>query len=116
MSLDSTVVTINNLLRCNFCADFQEFLETPKKYFSIPDYQREYKWDKSKIKTFVSNVMQRSKFLGIITTEVPNQPFLSVVDGQQRLTTLILMLAWLYNACADEGETETQQEIESLIF
>lgn len=115
MSLDSTVVTINNLLHCNFSADFQEFLETPKKYFSIPDYQREYKWDKSKIKTFVSNVMQRSKFLGIITTEVPNQSFLSVVDGQQRLTTMILMLAWLYNACADEGETETQQEIESLI-
>ena len=115
MSLDSTVVTINNLLRCNFSADFQEFLETPKKYFSIPDYQREYKWDKSKIKTFVSNVMQRSKFLGIITTEVPNQSFLSVVDGQQRLTTMILMLAWLYNACAEEEETETQQEIESLI-
>lgn len=115
MSLDSTVVTINNLLQRNFPNDFQTFLETPKTYFSIPDYQREYKWDKIKIKTFVSNVMTQSKFLGIITTEVPDLPYLSIVDGQQRLTTMMLLMAWLYNACADEGETETQQEIESLI-
>ena len=115
MSLDSTVVTINNLLQRNFPNDFQGFLGTPKTYFSIPDYQREYKWDKAKIKTFVSNVMTQSKFLGIITTEVPNLPYLSVVDGQQRLTTMMLLMAWLYNACADEGETETQQEIERLI-
>lgn len=115
MSLDSTVVTINNLLQRNFPNDFQEFLETSKTYFSIPDYQREYKWEKTKIKTFVSNVMTQSKFLGIITTEVPNLPYLSVVDGQQRLTTMMLLMAWLYNACADEGETETQHEIESLI-
>jgi len=115
MSLNSTVVTINNLLKLNFPNDFQGFLESPKTYFSIPDYQREYKWDEIKIKTFVSNVMTQSKFLGIITTEVPNFPYLSVVDGQQRLTTMMLLMAWLYNACADEGETETQQEIENLI-
>ena len=66
MSLDSTVVTINNLLQRNFPNDFQGFLGAPKTYFSIPDYQREYKWDKAKIKTFVSNVMTQSKFLGII--------------------------------------------------
>lgn len=82
---------------------------------AIPDYQREYKWEKSKIKTFVDNVMQRSKFLGIITVEAPISNFLSLVDGQQRLTTIILMLAQLYNACADEDETETQDEIEALI-
>lgn len=61
------------------------------------------------------NVMQRSKFLGIITVEAPISNFLSLVDGQQRLTTIILMLAQLYNACADEDETETQDEIEALI-
>ena len=59
--------------------------------------------------------MQRSKFLGIFTVEVPESNFLSLVDGQQRLTTIILMLAQLYNACADEGETETQDELETLI-
>jgi len=115
MGLNSTVVTINNLLCRNFPEEFQTFLGTPKKYFSIPDYQREYKWDKTKIKTFVSNVMTQSKFLGIITTEVPNGPNLSIVDGQQRLTTIMLLFAWLYNVCAEEGETETQDEIQGII-
>lgn len=115
MRLNSTVVTLNNFFKLNFSDEFQTFLGGPKKFFSIPDYQREYKWEKPKIRTFVNNVMQKSKFLGIITTEVTNQSYLSIVDGQQRLTTIMLMLAWLYNACADEGETETQQEIRELI-
>lgn len=116
MKLSATIVTINNLLKLNFEEEFQRFIQVPRKYIAIPDYQREYKWDKGKIRIFVSNVMQRSKFLGIITTEVPNENYLGLVDGQQRLTTIILMLAQLYNACANEEETETQQEIKDLII
>lgn len=115
MDLKSTIVTINNLLKLDFESSFSDFIQSQKQLMAIPDYQREYKWEKSKIKTFVDNVMQRSKFLGIITVEAPISNFLSLVDGQQRLTTIILMLAQLYNACADEDETETQDEIEALI-
>lgn len=115
MDLESTIVTINNLLKLDFESSFSDFIQSQKQLIAIPDYQREYKWEKSKIKTFVDNVMQRSKFFGIITVEAPISHFLSLVDGQQRLTTIILMLAQLYNACADEGETETQDEIEALI-
>lgn len=115
MDLESTIVTINNLLKLDFEASFSNFIQPQKQIMAIPDYQREYKWENSKIKTFIDNVMQRSKFLGIITVEAPNSKFLSLVDGQQRLTTIILMLAQLYNACADEGEFETQDEIETLI-
>ena len=115
MDLESTIVTISNLLKLDFENSFSDFIQPQKQIMSIPDYQREYKWEKSKIKIFVDNVMQRSKFLGIFTVEVPESNFLSLVDGQQRLTTIILMLAQLYNACADEGETETQYELETLI-
>lgn len=115
MDLESTIVTISNLLKLDFENSFSDFIQPQKQIMSIPDYQREYKWEKSKIKIFVDNVMQRSKFLGIFTVEVPESYFLSLVDGQQRLTTIILMLAQLYNACADEGETETQDELETLI-
>lgn len=115
MELESTIVTISNLLKLDFENSFSDFIQPQKQIMSIPDYQREYKWEKSKIKIFVDNVMQRSKFLGIFTVEVPESNFLSLVDGQQRLTTIILMLAQLYNACADEGETETQDELETLI-
>lgn len=81
MGLDSTIVTLNNLFKLSFTDSFQAFLKSPKTFFSIPDYQREYKWEKPKIKTFVNNIMQRSKFLGIITTEVSEQSYLSIVDG-----------------------------------
>ena len=115
MELESTIVTINNLLKLNFNSNFEEFIQPKKEIIAIPDYQREYKWEKAKIKTFINNIMQRSKFLGIITVESSNQNILYLVDGQQRLTTIILMLAQLYNKCADEKETETQDEIENLI-
>lgn len=115
MDLESTIVTINNLLRLNFKDNFRDFIQSSKQIISIPDYQREYKWEKAKIKTFINNVMQRSKFLGVITVEAPDSNMLSLVDGQQRLTTIILILAQLYNACAEEGEIETQKEIEELI-
>lgn len=115
MELKSTVVTLNNLLKLNFEDEFSSFIMPTKTKLSIPDYQREYKWEKAKIKTFVDNVMNRSKFLGIITTEVSREDDLSIVDGQQRLTTIMLMLVQLYNSCADEGETETQSEIQDLI-
>lgn len=115
MALESTIVTLNNLLQLNFKPDFENFIQPPKQIITIPDYQREYKWEKAKIKTFVDQVMQRSKFLGIITVDAPDANRLFLVDGQQRLTTVILMLAQLYNACAGEGETATQDEIQELI-
>lgn len=90
MDLESTIVTINNLLKLDFESSFSDFIQPQKQLMAIPDYQREYKWEKSKIKTFVDNVMQRSKFLGIITVEAPISNFLSLVDGQQRLTTITI--------------------------
>lgn len=82
MDLESTIVTISNLLKLDFENSFSDFIQPQKQIMSIPDYQREYKWEKSKIKIFVDNVMQRSKFLGIFTVEVPESNFLSLVDGQ----------------------------------
>ena len=75
MDLESTIVTISNLLKLDFENSFSDFIQPQKQIMSIPDYQREYKWEKSKIKIFVDNVMQRSKFLGIFTVEVPEFKF-----------------------------------------
>lgn len=115
MEMEATIVTLSNLLQLKFDEKFIRFIEAQKEFLSIPIYQREYKWEKAKIKTLVNNVMQRSKFLGIITTEVSVGQELSIIDGQQRLTTIILLLAQLYNLCSEKGETETQEEIKDLI-
>lgn len=52
MDLESTIVTINNLLKLDFESSFSDFIQSQKQLMAIPDYQREYKWEKSKIKTF----------------------------------------------------------------
>lgn len=54
MDLESTIVTINNLLKLDFESSFSDFIQPQKQLMAIPDYQREYKWEKSKIKTFVA--------------------------------------------------------------
>lgn len=52
MDLESTIVTINNLLKLDFESSFSDFIQSQKQLMAIPDYQREYKWEKSKINQF----------------------------------------------------------------
>lgn len=115
MEYSSTVITIKNLLEFHFEPYFQDFIQRSNDILTIPAYQREYKWEDAKVKTLVDNILQQSKLLGVINLEILPQHSFSIIDGQQRLTTLMLLFAQLYNACADEGETETQEEIKSII-
>lgn len=74
--------------------------EKGKEYFNIPHYQRGYKWEPhnvTKLLTDVDNfVTGDGKFycLQNITIVASNNVF-NVVDGQQRLTTLIIILSYL---------------------
>lgn len=70
--------------------------DTNKKQFIIPKYQREYKWSEEQVKTLISDINKHEKFLGnIILNEFPN--YYEIVDGQQRITTLFLILIALFN-------------------
>ncbi len=67
-----------------------------KKYYVIPKYQREYKWSVEQVKTLISDINKHEKFLGnIILNEFSD--FYEIVDGQQRITTLFLILIALFN-------------------
>jgi uncharacterized protein with ParB-like and HNH nuclease domain len=83
----------------------RELLEGSKQ-FQIPLFQRPYSWSKKEWKVLWEDIMQiyheneDNHFLGpIVTQAVPGtpdgiSPFL-LIDGQQRLTTLSLLLAAL---------------------
>ena len=100
--------------------------------FSIDEYQREYKWERKNIEELVSDLQGKfetsyregdapraasgyaSYFLGsIIVTRRGNKGYL--VDGQQRVTSLTLLLIYLYRAAEDRGLAVTST-IEPLIF
>lgn len=100
--------------------------------FSIDDYQREYKWERQNIEELVSDLFAKfdtqyapgdtpvaasgyaSYFLGsIIVTQRGGKSYL--VDGQQRVTSLTLLLIHLYRA-AKEKNLQVASTIEPLIF
>lgn len=94
MEIKSFVVTISEF----FLMDRQEepnFDLTRKKYV-IPKYQREYKWTEEKVHTLIADINNRDKFLGnLILNKVSD--YYEIVDGQQRITTILLTLLALFN-------------------
>lgn len=89
-----------------------DLLGAPDVRFSIPKYQRSYSWDAIQCDELWRDIMRaararRSHFMGtLIYLEDTHDGMreLSVVDGQQRLTTITLILAALAQHMRDEGD------------
>ena len=77
----------------------RECLTDSGSLYQIPDYQRPYKWTTREVEKLWEDVYEayekseKSYFLGTITTASlkENAPYRDVIDGQQRLTTLIIL-------------------------
>lgn len=84
----------------------------PKRHLLIPLYQREYKWTEAKIECLVRDIAMHEKFLGIVILDEANDSY-EIVDGQQRITTCILILAAIFNIY--QGQPREQQNVLSLL-
>ncbi|MCY2687570.1 DUF262 domain-containing protein [Salinimicrobium sp. TH3] len=88
-------------------------------FFIVPDYQREYVWKPDdQVEQFIIDIEnefdpnapeQNSYFLGSIII-VKNKGKYDVIDGQQRLTTIILALCALRDIMKDLDLDDIQQE------
>ena len=104
-----------------------------KSDFLIPDYQRPYAWDESKCETLwedlfdfalpgenIENFNEDDEyFLGPIVTYQNDNKKLEVIDGQQRLTTLMLLLRAFYDYfiyAQDTTTVKTRDEIAKCIW
>lgn len=92
---------------------FLQFLEGSNKHFVIPIYQRNYDWKIEQCKQLFNDVLdvsktKRSHFLGSIVSiyhdDGDDLEYL-IIDGQQRLTTLSLLLLALFKII-DNDELE----------
>lgn len=66
--------------------------QTPTLSFTVPLYQREYAWGEEEKKLFCDNLKsdKNCTFLGTIILQRSDNPFIfKIIDGQQRLTTLL---------------------------
>lgn len=95
-------------------ANLMEVLEKPRQ-FRIPIYQRNYAWGEAQCQQLLRDVLAvgtnttaASHFLGTIVyveraqSILVKQEPLMVIDGQQRLTTVTLMLLALYHHLAND--------------
>lgn len=90
------------------------------KVYTIPDYQRGYSWQSNNVTDLledISNAMQLDKphYMGTISLHAQNDKikvgvnnFINyhVVDGQQRFTTLILIISYLLKELTNRIETK----------
>ena len=71
---------------------------TIKGNFFVPDYQRGYRWGENEVKQLLEDIYEngeRSYYLQpIVVKPIKGEDF-ELIDGQQRLTTLFLILSYL---------------------
>ena len=90
-----------------------EFLGSSKRTFNIPVYQRNYDWKKEQcvrlfkdIENIALNNFEIEHFIGTIVYVVssiqPSFMELVLIDGQQRITSVTLLIKALYDAISDQ--------------
>lgn len=106
---------------------FQPIIEGTKQYV-VPLFQRPYSWDKKEwdvlwddLVWLCENEEPSSHFIGSIVTmptiSVPEGVFkLLLIDGQQRLTTIFILLSLLRDAARNNANNDLAQEIEQTML
>lgn len=86
-----------------------DFIEPNKRQYAIPVYQRNYEWSKEQCVKLFNDIVQAYKkdkthFCGSVVyaliKEEHNIHYYIIIDGQQRLTTIYILLKALLD-CAD---------------
>ena len=85
-------------------AHLLEFLEGARKRFIIPVYQRNYDWKRENCKQLFDDLVSIIKedkgthFFGSIVSYAHSRDEVVLIDGQQRITTISLILIAMINA------------------
>ncbi|CAB9495348.1 DUF262 domain-containing protein [Alteromonas macleodii] len=70
-------------------------------YFKIPRFQRPYSWEKDEVENFWNDITKNNSpeyFIGSMVVYQDSKPYFGIVDGQQRLTTITLVLSAIRDA------------------
>ena len=111
----------------------KDLFQDKRADFLIPDYQRPYAWGKTECQTLWDDIFSfaipdegrtefdsnSEYFLGPIVTFKNSVSKMEVIDGQQRLTTLMLLLRAFYEKFGhmqDKASVATKQNIEKCIW
>lgn len=99
------------------------FLSLPNTRFVIPVYQRNYDWKKEQCKQLLDDILEcgrndqiNAHFLGSIVyiqggVFAAARNTLTIIDGQQRLTTITLLLIVIYKLAQQLGQQDIAEEV-----
>ena len=102
---------------------FEKLLEGNKIQYRVPLFQRTYNWDEDQWDQLWDDLLEiysmpkpRSHFIGsIVTQQIDSQPeavkSYMLIDGQQRMTTLLLLLGVIRNRAGTESPAEEVEKV-----
>ena len=88
-----------------------------ESFYKIPRFQRPYSWDHGNLEEFWNDTIVENEsdyFIGNFVV-YDDKSVLAVVDGQQRLTTITLLLCALRNVLKEEGFSNLAKGVHNLI-
>lgn len=89
--------------------------------FRVPAYQRSYAWEAEHVEALLTDVndaiksKEKEYFLGSIVVTGPVDRRYEVVDGQQRLTTVSLLISAIRDRFREEGDQKLRNPF-AMIF
>ena len=91
-----------------------------KTIYKIPKYQREYTWGVNEWNQLFDDIVSNEEgyFLGsyiCVSTRTMGTPELELIDGQQRFTTISILLSAIYSRLNKNREKLDEDEISTLI-
>lgn len=104
MRIESSDKRIDELLKANT--------------FVIPRFQRPYSWEAEHVGQFWTDILENIKnsyFIGSMVVYKLDRSSLAVVDGQQRLTTIAILLCTIRNAFKQLGAEEFAAGLQAYI-
>ena len=85
-------------------SNMKKFLYTPGMFFEIPEFQRPYSWQTTNIDEFLSDLEEciskdKNHYFGTVVEVEDTDSIYSkaIIDGQQRVTTSLLMILAIYH-------------------
>ncbi len=87
-------------------------------FYKVPRFQRPYSWGREELEEFWADTIVEGDpdyFIGSIVVFIEAPGRYGVVDGQQRLTTITMLLCAIRDAFAQEGQPKSADGLHTLI-
>ena len=91
-----------------------------ESFYAIPRFQRPYSWKREQLEEFWDDAIRSDEqdyFIGsmVVYPDGARENYFNVVDGQQRLTTVVLLLAVIRDFFRREGFDDSARGVQAII-